>query len=313
VLVAGGGTDALDSAELYDPVRGTWSATGSMNDHRSYPIAVMLANGKVLVAGGDSGTSNMDTAEIFDPATGVWTRTGQMTAPRQQAFASLLSDGKVLVAGGGSDQGSNKTAEIYDPTTGLWTPTGDMTAGRAGPLAATLLRDGRVLVAGGFTADKRSAEIWEKSRTPGVTGPGAWATTGQMHAERGDEQTAVVLTGGKVLIMGGRPSSADLFDPATGAWTATGAMTESYTDLLVSVVLPDRTVLLVGGGSSRGGDVATAEIFDPTTSTWSAAGTMTRSRFVRSATLLPGGSVLVVGTGSGGTPTAELYDPGGGS
>jgi len=68
-----------------------------------------------------------------------------------------------------------------------------------------------------------------------------------MSVERVDEQTAVVLTDGRVLMGGRRPSSAELFDPATGTWTATGAMAKSYLDLLVSVVIPDRTILLVGG------------------------------------------------------------------
>ncbi len=57
VLIAGGDsayyfsvTEA--SAELYDPVAGTFASTGSMTTPRSGHTATLLPNGKVLIAGG---------------------------------------------------------------------------------------------------------------------------------------------------------------------------------------------------------------------------------------------------------------------
>src|SRR5262249_34899244 len=58
VLVAGGsggpagyGT-TLASAEVFDPGAGTWSSTGSLGQARFGHAAVLLADGKVLAAGG---------------------------------------------------------------------------------------------------------------------------------------------------------------------------------------------------------------------------------------------------------------------
>src|SRR5262249_32868173 len=60
VLVAGGdyydgvNAGALSESELYDPTLGIWSATTSMSTPRFGAKAVLLRNGKVLEAGGDT-------------------------------------------------------------------------------------------------------------------------------------------------------------------------------------------------------------------------------------------------------------------
>ena len=58
VLVAGGETVDFNgvtvaSAELYNPLTGSWTATGSMLLSRERHTANVLQNGQVLVAGGD--------------------------------------------------------------------------------------------------------------------------------------------------------------------------------------------------------------------------------------------------------------------
>src|SRR5215475_11010863 len=81
VLVAGGHifpTGYLASAELYDPVTGLWTATGSMADAREFHTATLLPNGQVLVAGGFNGVFPGKRAELYDPATRLWTATGSM-------------------------------------------------------------------------------------------------------------------------------------------------------------------------------------------------------------------------------------------
>jgi hypothetical protein len=87
-------------------------------------------------------------------------------------------------------------------------------------------------------------------------------------------------------------------------------------------LLPNGKVLVAGGADlildQTGADpvdpaLATAEIYDPATGIWTPTGSMNQPRQVHTATLLPGGKVLVAGGVSyfGGVfPTsAELYDP----
>lgn len=192
VLVAGGSKPpnlsgpeepsmTLDSAEIYDPQRGTWTSTESMPVPRAFHTATLLSDGTVLVAGGgsDEYEASVSSAELYDPRTGRWMSGGNMSIARNRCTASLLLDGSVLIAGGylaggwrtqlpigdtvGARAQSTATAERYDPNTGLWT----LTASMAGPRArhtAVLLADGTVLVAGGtpsLTTWDSSSELYD--------------------------------------------------------------------------------------------------------------------------------------------------------
>jgi Kelch motif protein len=124
VLVAGGvgplgpsfdhGGDGVDTAELYDPATGQWSATASLNTPRVIHTATLLPNGKVLAAGGDSERNSVNSAELYDPVTASWSTTGSLNTAHSAHTATVLANGKVLVYGG-SPIDRNNSAELYDP------------------------------------------------------------------------------------------------------------------------------------------------------------------------------------------------------
>lgn len=227
VLVAGGaqpGPNALvilASAELYDPLTGTWTPTGSMNTSRAEFTATLLPNGEVLVAGGFTTSAAPASAELYNPVTGTWTVTGSMIGFPAQHTATLLQDGEVLVA---------PLAQLYNPLTGTWRPTGSMGTNRSFQ-TATLLPDGDVLVAGGESGSSimASAELYNPAS-------GTWSATGSMNTAR-SRHAASLLPSGKVLVAGGMGSnfvslsSAELYTPpaavADPAITATGMLIAS--------------------------------------------------------------------------------------
>ncbi len=96
LLVAGGSSNGSDAgatnnAFLYDPKTGDWTETGALKFARKGHFAVLLQNGRVLVAGGKSGNSFLSTAEIYDPVSGAWTQTGSMTKVRHRSAAASLT------------------------------------------------------------------------------------------------------------------------------------------------------------------------------------------------------------------------------
>jgi hypothetical protein len=148
--------DRLASAELYDPGTGTWIAARSMNEPRAWITAVLLRDGRVLVAGGEV---HIASAELYDPASGTWTPTGNSDIRGTLGTYTLLGDGRVLAVGNCCDTAESlaTAAELFNPVDGTWTATTSMDEAKFGH-TATLLTDGTVLVAGGFVQDTSGNE-----------------------------------------------------------------------------------------------------------------------------------------------------------
>jgi N-acetylneuraminic acid mutarotase len=252
VYDSGGGSTALNSAEIFDPATGSWAPTGSMNVARVEPFLTLLNDGKVLAAGETRAAGPLGkSAEVYDPDTGQWTRVADMNESRSNQVQLLLPDGRVLVAGGysGAEPGDflHASAELYDPRCGTWTPTGDMTMARADP-EGVVLTDGRVLVTGGndtFSTRTNTAEIYDPAT-------GEWARTSGSMSEAKVDHTMTLLDDGRVLTAGGLLRhdvalvSADLYDPQSDTWTPVADMCKSRGGHQ-AVLLGHSRVLVIGG------------------------------------------------------------------
>ena len=58
------------TAEIYNPATSGWSPAGELSQPRTLGVAVRLADGRVLVAGGGQYST---TAELYNPATSFTT------------------------------------------------------------------------------------------------------------------------------------------------------------------------------------------------------------------------------------------------
>ena len=295
--------------ELLAQASGTWTTTGNLNTGRLGHTATLLANGQVLVAGGETSTGTiLASAELYNPATGKWTVTGSMANARTSHTATLLPDGEVLVVGGigiaNPQSPCTATAELYNPATGRWQLTGSLNTARFSQ-GMTLLQNGQVLVAGGDicwgysggSSAGASAELYNPSR-------GTWTTTSSMQASTVSPMT--LLQDGRAL-MGN-----ELYTPSTTQWTLTSSMREPEHLSLAAVLLANGDVLIYGDIFA----CYAGEFYNPAANVW----TETKENCYTGLTvahlvLLSNGKALLGGGSdrySGHSfpePNCDLYDP----
>ncbi|MHB8771067.1 MAG: kelch repeat-containing protein [Syntrophales bacterium] len=226
LLVIGGSqadtapNQAYNTAELYDPATGVVSPAGTMATPRGFATATLLADGRVLVAGGYLSAS-LASAELWDPRTKTFSPAGSMGTPRSYHTATLLPDGRVMIVGGRAGSSETASVELFDPATNSFVSLGSLPDTRSSH-DALLLPDGRVLVVGGHTGSGVTASIL--AITPG----GAITAVGNLqNAESGG--TLVRLHNGKALLVGGSAftyPAPEIIDLTTFATTTTLPLTE---------------------------------------------------------------------------------------
>jgi len=314
-LVIGGRNQAdqsYSSVYAFDPRPGkeTWSKVGVLDTARTDPMAVVLADGRVLVAGGyrrsKPSEGAMPGARIVLAAYSPDDGGADGSERARLADVEPPNVGRALA-----------TAEIFDPTTGKSSPTGPMAFARFGA-GAVRLDDGRVLVAGtsgsdgGVTVDDTAAdnaEIYDPAT-------GRFTSAGRLP---GIDRQALEQQGAK----GANPvPEEDPAPAANGALVASGA--------------GDAVLIGHAGWWKHAGDITRSFRFDTASGRWSEIGQTwinvgepepvvldtpgVRNLSGAMATGLPGGQVLVAGGGAtspNGSSSAaadqgaaaELYDP----
>lgn len=136
LLAVGGGYSpglprfhTVDTVLEFDTVRETWEERSPLTQRREQATGAVLADGRVLVAGGMENDIFEDetyvfafltTAEIYDPTTNEWVVASDVPHVMRRASTIRLQDGAILALGG---IGSSEVS-IYDPSEDEWRPTG---------------------------------------------------------------------------------------------------------------------------------------------------------------------------------------------
>jgi Kelch motif len=298
---------------------GSFSTTGRTIEPRASHSATLLANGKVLIAGGSTGSGVLQSAELYDPQRDVFTPAGNMITPRYWHSSTLLPNGKVLIAGGSAGGiVKTKTAELYDPATGSFVATGSMIGIRQCH-QGHLLKNGKVLLVGGsFDGPTQGpvAELYDPIYGT-LSAVGDYIDTHWSALNTCQGAASTTLPDGRVLIAweGGW---IDIYDPSLNTFAHAGppCCSGGYNDGLPTVTLLMNGKVLLAGGADDSGIRTTAQIYDPATGVFTRTGNMATPRADHSASLLPDGRVLIAGSSVfGGTTraSAELYDPGSGT
>ncbi len=309
MVALGAATLSLVScADSQDPVETSrspitvTSVEGTLETARAGHNAVLLTDGRVLLAGGGS-----DTAQVFDIVHGSTTVTGTMKAARQYATAVMLLNTKVWVAGGHTGGTSLASTELFDPETLSWS------AGPALPVArdshtATVLANGKVLLVGGLRdfSNFLATTLLFDSATASVSSAEPLATPRAGH-------TATLRTDGTVLVCGGRNetgylASCETYDPASDAWAPAPALSIPRSNHTCTL-LANGELVVTGGRNTA--VLASTEVLLKDTTEWRAVADLQPARVAHDALALPWGDLLVTGgqDGTAAVPSIAVFDP----
>ena len=301
VLVAGGitrvdegATQLLSQAERYlvDGIKG-WTMAGKTSITRTGHTASLLADGKVLIAGGGSVDNALDevgqkelkhlnSTEMYDYKTNTWLESSGMNVPRWEHTATVLSSGNILVVGGENTDGPLSSTELFNVENKEWVILDDLSYPRARHVAV-LLSDNRVLVAGGGNT---IAEIYDVQSNK-------WTDIGGL-SQNLNLSSASALPNGKAIIVGGygvdgAQYQVEIYNPEFDTWNMGPKIPKprvraSFTEL------EKKSILLAGGNQ-----YTHSWILDTATLTWTKGAKMLKARTGQSATQLSEGRVLVSG------------------
>jgi hypothetical protein len=262
ILIAGGESSSfpfvpLATCEIFDPQTGLFESAPVLHSARSFAHATLLADGRVLLTGGQglgaggSGVVFRTDAELYDPATNAWRALGpRMEAGRAAHFSAPTLAGDAIIIGGTPDVPSatlwRRDTESFSPQLG--TPHFPHYFG-----AGALLRDGRPFVASGI--DSRGVTIWDSRY-------GFLGGINQLPVAR-PFSTATAFADGRVLLVGGFDLDAnpatihetfDVFFPigATGRIFRSPAVLPNPTSHHAAELGPDGRIWITGGLGTTG-------------------------------------------------------------
>ena len=278
ILVVGGygesgTTIGIKSAEIFDPLKLTWTSVPNMQYRRWYPNATTLSDGRILVVAGwqTSANTNAGISEIYDPATNSWTSLTNANNPFETyPFMYLLPDGRVIHIGG-SEYATD--TDILDLNTTSWSVVDSNIVDGS---SATMYLPNKFMKAGSAADSQNTGPSSNTTFVLDMTQPSpAWHQTSSMAYAR-SFMNLTMLPDGSVLATGGESDknggdiskavyAAELWSPQTQTWSTMASMHTPREYHGTALLLPDGRVLESGMGADFGNvpDQKSAEFYSP--------------------------------------------------
>ncbi|MEO0813683.1 MAG: hypothetical protein AAFY60_12525, partial [Myxococcota bacterium] len=214
VLLAGGSEIENTSVrlwtttEIYNPRTGFFVAGPELRNGREGHSATLLADGRVLIAGGESGDmiGTLRAAQFFNPNDTTFSASVTMEAARAYHTATRLADGRVLLAGGiARDPVSGNlvyaaTTEVFDPVRQVSTAGPSLTSPRAFH-SAVLVGPDTVALIGGMRDGAFVADVEFVTPTGALLGPTLAVPRSHPAAEVIAGRDAILVAGGFATLL----------------------------------------------------------------------------------------------------------------
>ena len=300
-----GWTGAADanSAYVYDPGTGAWTALASATDAREAAGGAFV-DGKLITTGGwGPGGSPDAKTEIYDPATNSWSTGAPNPGPAAAAGHAVL-DGKLYLVGGCSADSCGSTqVRVYDPAADTWSTAAPYPAAISWESCGALA--GQLYCAGGNNDNGTFTNTYAYD-----PGSNTWSAKAALPIDLWG--SAYAAANGQLLISGGVTNGFTTitnqgyaYDAATDAWTALPNANESRYRAGSACGL-----YRIGGnpGGSFAPPAADSEVLPGFTQCGSSGDISWLSESATEATLEPGKSVRVVLTLNANV--ADITQPG---
>ena len=299
-----GPAGALATVDIFDN-DGSFAAAPPMSQARAQAACVTLANGTVLVTGGDGGSGALSSAEIFDPIAGAWTPAGNLTSAREGHKAVLTMGGNVWIAGGTNQGAIVGTVELF--AAGRFRTVGSLNTPRNG-FAMTALGERNLLIAGGTDGANTLNTVEAYDSLVGTI-----SVAGTMLQARKDFAAAALLDG-RILFTGGVDpngsvlSTTEIFDSVEGTSVAGPALLAPRSNHS-AYSLPGNGSILIYGGTGNSLVLNTSEIYTPWTGAVTSTTALNAARRDHASAILHPGSLLAAGgrDDNGPLSSSELY------
>src|SRR5262249_13340726 len=139
---------SIGTAEIYDPASGTFAPTGDLAQPRLAFTLDVLADGRVVAAGGGADNKGLTSVEIFDSTTGRWAKGPDLDGQRLYHASGVIGPALVVVGGKIANVAPISTTDILDQGGSAWRRGRSVNVPRTGAKLVAL-QSGHGLLVGG--------------------------------------------------------------------------------------------------------------------------------------------------------------------